>query len=68
MRATIFEPFTRGYEKAHLRHAWFAWHPVRINRDLVWWEWVFRSEGDNSWRYSTYDGRYHYRGEENADV
>lgn len=22
---------------------WFAWHPVRVGKKIVWWEWVWRS-------------------------
>lgn len=25
-------------------HRWFAWHPVRIGRDVVWLEWTLRRE------------------------
>lgn len=21
---------------------WFAWHPVRIDKELVWFEWIYR--------------------------
>ena len=23
-------------------HRWFAWYPVRIDNERVWWEWVER--------------------------
>lgn len=23
-------------------HRWFAWHPVSVGNDFVWWEYVIR--------------------------
>ena len=25
-------------------HQWFAWYPVRIGRDIIWWEWTMRRQ------------------------
>jgi hypothetical protein len=37
---------------------WFAWHPIRIGRERIWWEWVERR-----WHGGGFgDGVFEYRG------
>jgi len=58
---TLKQPFTRGFEHIHLNHAWFAWHPVVIGQEIVWWEWVYRKETGymGYYEYTDYNGFYH---------
>lgn len=25
-------------------HPWFAWHPIRVDGEIVWLEWVWRRD------------------------